>query len=354
MIFRLGHGNDLYSITITADVYSAIEPNFFVTFKNTISFQQVQNFILGLFPDIKISEDVSVRPCGHFPIYDGYCATFKKNYFRTFVDKLYQKDILTAEERSDIEKHIIEFEQIIENRLLVGKDLNKTQEDTIKFMVAPYVEDFLSIEDQHVLLALMARSMMTCISSIGKDSDDLIFTTNKTLLQHIKTALPDAKQREAIYISIGAIAKLSSGSQKMVSTFVRLGKNIPDKTTQRNIIIQELYNAFNRKFNLDEQPELKLISYLALLGYNKHIDNINWNDPHKALATFIDSVNDKRNYDCDMIFEYYQCKLISDIRNAMIATDIDFHELNFSKIMSPEQLQALGCDVTKDRPTCHL
>ncbi len=349
MIFRLGHGNDLYSITTTADVYSAIEPNFFVTFKNTISFQQVQNFILGLFPDIKISEEVSVRQYGYLPIYDGYCATFTKNYFRTFVDKLYQKGILTAEEHSDIERHIIEFEQIIENRLLVIKDLNKTQEDIIKFMVAPYLEDFLSIEDQYVSLALMARSMLTCISSIGKDSDDLIFTKSKTLLQHIKTALPDAKQREAIYMSIGAIAKLSNGSQEMVSTFVRLGKNVPDKKIQRNIISKELYNAFNRKFNLDGQPELKLISFLAILGYNKHIDNINWNDPQQALATFIDSVNDKRNYESDMIFEYHQRELVSDIRNAMIVTGISFHELNCSKLISPEQLQELSCHVKKNR-----
>ena len=336
MIFILSHGNDLYSITITTDVYSAVDPSFSFTFKNTISREQAENFILRLFPDIR--DLISIRNCGPSRIYEQYCATFTKNHFRSVVDILYQKSILTAEERSKIEKHVIEFEKTIQNKFLVTSDLNKIQEDAIKFMVSPYIDDFLTIKDQYVSLALMARSMLTCISYIGKDSDNLIFAHNNTLLQHIKTALPDIKQREAIYTSIGAIAKLSSGNQDMVSTFVRLGKNIPDKKIQRNVIIQELYNAFNLKFNLDGHHALKLISYLALSGYSKHIDHINnWNDPEQALAAFIDSINDKRNYDSDIIFEYHQRELDFDIKNAIIATKISVAELNFATTLMSQK-----------------
>jgi len=179
---------------------------------------------------------------------------------RKAIDALYQENLLSNEDRADIEATIRKVETQIATQDSLAPNYTSMQKDVLISIIEPYVEDFFAIATNEKT-ALKFFKVGCKQTALFPNADNIL---NKVLAE-ILTEFPSIEQKkQVLFGSMVAFSKCFNGEANLESTFARVGQgSVPHLESQQKIIIDFAAEKWPERFPQSEQSE-ELLALLAL------------------------------------------------------------------------------------------
>lgn len=178
---------------------------------------------------------------------------------RPAIDCLYKNNVLSANDRADVENEIRECEKRITEKKLKITAATIAQTDIIRDMFAiPYVEELLdlttNIDD---VLACFKRTLFQY--SIWPVYGERLIRSE---LNDIFSKLAEENQSRLV-AAIQTLAKCNQGKASLETVLIKYGQGLPDLFVQKEIILNVLKQKLLQKYS-DLNNEKKFLTILKL------------------------------------------------------------------------------------------
>ncbi len=203
------------------------------------------------------------------PTYSYHIRIKDIDKLRQVVDCLFRKGAISAADRADIEKHILEVELQQKCKNLLVSTTNEGQNDTLEMLVSPYVDSVIE-EIADPCLALKVLFMAFSVHA-HTYSNDTVYSghwwglESKTLNIVNDFNRLEYNKLNTVKDCLYNLAIFYNDNNKITDTLVRLGGSLPDLKAQRSTIIKYIMKGILSKRPKEHSFVAKIKQSLAEL-----------------------------------------------------------------------------------------